>query len=61
MSSNKNYVPQFEQGSVDLSKFDYPRWNPKDDNEIKIKYIKRYLNFNAFYQGCGKRNEFVQN
>lgn len=59
--ANKIYVPRFERGSIDLSKFDYPRWNPKDDNEIKIKYIKRYLKFNAFLIGCKKRNEYVQN
>ena len=58
--SKKNYVPDFERGTVDLSKYDYPRWNPKDDNEIKIKYIKRYLNFNTFLQGCAGRLKFVR-
>ena len=61
MSSNKNYVPEFEKGSIDLSNFDYPRWNPKDDNEIKIKYIKRYLEFNTFTPASRKRKVFIQN
>lgn len=39
------YTPVFKEGNIDLSEFDYPRWDA-NENDIKLKLAKRYVCFN---------------
>lgn len=43
------YTPVFKEGNVDLSEFDYPRWEqqcPFVDDDIKLKIVKRFICYN---------------
>ena len=40
------YSPSFAKGAVDLSNYTYERWNPEDDNAIKLALAKRHLTAN---------------
>lgn len=43
---SQNYIPVFKEGNIDLSEFDYPRWEIGSEDELKLSLVKRYICFN---------------